>query len=44
MSLRTSLVVKWIEIACRYRRHSFDTLVLEDPTCCGATKPKHHNY
>ena len=39
-----SLVVQWIESAYQCRGHRFRSLVQEDPTCHGATKPVRHNY
>ena len=31
------------ESAYQCRRHRFESLDQEDPTCLGATKPTHHN-
>ena len=40
----TSLEVQWIRIHLSMQGTQVQTLVHEDPTCCGATKPVHHNY
>ena len=40
----TSLVVQWLRICLPMQGTQVRTLVPEDPTCCGATKPLHHNY
>ena len=32
------------ESACQCRRYRVQSLVWEDPTCCGAAKPTLHNY
>ena len=39
-----SLVVQWLRITRHCRGKWVWALVREDPTCCGATKPVHHNY
>ena len=40
----TSLVVQWLGIHLPRQGTRVRALVQEDPTCCGATKPVHHNY
>ena len=40
----TSLVVQWLRICLPMQGTMVRALVREDPTCCGATKPMHHNY
>ena len=40
----TSLVVQWLRIRLPMQGTWVRALVWEDPTCCGATKPVHHNY
>ena len=42
--LGTSLVVQWLRIHLPMQGTQVRSLVQEDPTCCGATKPVHHNY
>ena len=44
MSLGTSLVVQWLRIRLPMQGTQVLALVREDPTCCGAIKPVHHNY
>ena len=39
-----SLVAQWLGIRLSMPGTRIRTLGREDPTCCGATKPKHHNY
>ena len=39
-----SLVAQWIRICLPMQETQVRSLVREDPTCCGATKPVHHNY
>ena len=39
-----SLVVQWLRIRLPIQGTWVRALVQEDPTCCGATKPVHHNY
>ena len=39
-----SLVAQWLRIHLPIQGTQFRALVWEDPTCCGATKPVHHNY
>ena len=39
-----SLVVQWLIIRLPMQGTQVRALVLEDPTCCRATKPVHHNY
>ena len=40
----TSLVVQWLRIFLPMQGTGVQSLVREDPTCCGATKPVRHNY
>ena len=40
----TSLVVQWLRICLPVQGTQVQSLVREDPTCCGATKPVRHNY
>ena len=40
----TSLGVQWLGICLPMQETLVRSLVWEDPTCCGATKPAHHNY
>ena len=40
----TSLVVQWLTIHLPMQGTWVRSLVWEDPTCCGATKPMCHNY
>ena len=40
----TSLVVQWLRIWLPLQEIWVRSLVGEDPTCCGATKPILHNY
>ena len=42
--LCASLVVQWLRICLPIQGTRVRALVREDPTCCGATKPVHHNY
>ena len=39
-----SLVVQWLRIHLPMQGTQVRSLVQEDPTCRGATKPVHHNY
>ena len=41
---RASLVVQWIRIRLPVQGIQVQSLVQEDPTCRGATKPMCHNY
>ena len=41
---RTSLVAQWLRICLPMQGTRVQALVLEDPTCHGATKPVRHNY
>ena len=41
--LGTSLVAQWLRIRLPMQGTHVRALVREDPTCCGATKPVHHN-
>ena len=43
-TLGPSLVVQWLRIHLPMQGTWVRALVREDPTCCGATKPVHHNY
>ena len=40
----TSLVVQWLRIRLPMQGTWVRSLVQEDPTCRGATKPVRHNY
>ena len=40
----TSLVAQWLRIRLPMQGTQVRSLVQEDPTCRGATKPVHHNY
>ena len=40
----TSLVVQWLRICLPMQENWVRSPVREDPTCCGTTKPVHHNY
>ena len=40
----TSLVAQWLGVCLPVRGTRVWSLVREDPTCCGAAKPVHHNY
>ena len=40
----TSLVAQWLRICLPMQGTRVQALVREDPICCGATKPMHHNY
>ena len=39
-----SLVAQWLRISLPMQGTRVRTLVQEDPTCCEATKPVHHNF
>ena len=41
---RASLVAQWLRIPLPMQGTWVRALVLEDPTCHGATKPVRHNY
>ena len=41
---RTSLVAQWLRIRLPVQGTRVQSLVWEDPTCPGATKPVRHNY
>ena len=41
---RTSLVAQWIRIRLPMQGTQVQSLVWEDTTCRGATKPMRHNY
>ena len=40
----TPLVAQWLRIRLPMQGTRVQSLVREDPTCRGATKPVHHNY
>ena len=40
----TSLVAQWLRIRVPMQGTWVQSLVQEDPACCGATKPVCHNY
>ena len=40
----TYLVVQWIRTHLSMQGTQVRSLAQEDSTCCGATKPTHHNY
>ena len=40
----TFLVAQWLRICLPMPGTRVQALVQEDPTCCGALKPVHHNY
>ena len=42
--IRTSLVAQWIRIYLPMQGTWVQSLISEDPTCLGATKPVCHNY
>ena len=42
--LGTSQVAQWLRIRLSIQGTRVQSLVWEDPTCCGATKPVRHNY
>ena len=42
--IRASLVAQWLRICLPMQGTWVQALVWEDPTCCRATKPVHHNY
>ena len=44
MMPRASLVAQWLRIHLPMQGTRVGSLVQEDPTCRGATKPMHHNY
>ena len=41
---RTSLVVQWLKIYLSMQETQVQSLVWEDPTYLGATKPIHHKF
>ena len=41
---RALLVVQWLRIYLEMQGTPVQSLVQEDPTCCGTTKPKGHHY
>ena len=44
LPIRASLVAQWLTICLPMQGTWVKTLVREDPTCRGATKPVRHNY
>ena len=42
--VRASLVAQWLRIRLLMQETWVWSLVWEDPMCCRATKPVHHNY
>ena len=42
--IRASLVAQWLRSCLPMQGTWVRALVWEDPTCCEATKPMHHNY
>ena len=40
----TSLVAQWLRVHLPMQGTRVQALVWEDPTCCRATKPVHHNH
>ena len=42
--LGTFLVAQWLRTHLPMQGTRVQSLVREDPTCCGATKPVSHNY
>ena len=44
LSMRASLVVKWLRIYLAMQGRPVQSLVWENPTCLGAPKSKSHNY
>ena len=42
--IRTSLVVQWLRICLPMQGTQVQSLVWEDPSCRGATKPVGHSY
>ena len=43
-SIGTSLVAQWLRVRLPMQGTRVPSLVREDPTCRGATKPVRHNY
>ena len=41
---QASLVAQWLGVCPSKQRTRARALFREDPTCCGATKPVHHDY
>ena len=41
---RASLVAQWLGVRLPMQGTRVQSLVPEDPTCCGAAGPVHHNY
>ena len=41
---RTSPVVQWVGICLPMQGTRIQSLIWEDSTCCGTTKPQRHNY
>ena len=44
IQIRTSLVAQWLRIRLPMQGTQVRSLIREDPTCHGATKPMLHNY
>ena len=44
MEAGASLVAQWLRIRLPMQGTRVRALVREDPICCGANKPGHHNY
>ena len=44
ITFRASLVVQWLRVRLLMWETRVRVLGQEDPTCCGATNPVHHNY
>ena len=44
MNYWASLVVQWLKIRLTTQGAEVQSLVREDSTRCGATKPTHHGY
>ena len=44
LCMGASLVAQWLRIHLPMHGTQVRSLVREDPTCSGATKPVHHNY
>ena len=43
-TMETSLVVQWLRICLPMQKTQVQSLLREDSTCCGATKPVCHDY
>ena len=44
INFSASLVVQWLRMCLPMQRTCVGSLLWEDPTCCRASKPVHHNY